>query len=168
MMEHRTRITVPGGPDFLSSLPFAAGETGLSRHHLLRNDAGKPAPDEKQENQVQSATEKGEGHYILCRLCGNRITLTGEKISVLDAHRHTFANPHGYVFRIGCFRTAPGCRPASKGSTDFSWFAGYAWRIQVCGNCSAHLGWDFRSEEHGFHGLILERIVEEQQDGATE
>jgi len=57
---------------------------------------------------------------------------------------------------------------ASAESDDFSWFSGYAWCIEVCGNCSAHLGWGFRSERQGFHGLILERLVEEARDEPTD
>jgi len=168
MMEHGTLRTAAREPVSLPSLPNATAETGYRRYHLLRNDDEEPSPEGKDESRVQSATHKGGGRYLLCGLCGHRITHTGEGIGVGGSHRHTFANPCGHVFRIGCFRTAPGCRPASTETTDFSWFTGYAWRIQVCANCFSHMGWEFRSEGHGFHGLILERIVEERQNGATE
>jgi peptide methionine sulfoxide reductase MsrB len=41
---------------------------------------------------------------------------------------------------------------------EFTWFAGYAWQVGICGNCDAHLGWIFTSDPHRFYGLILERL----------
>jgi len=49
---------------------------------------------------------------------------------------------------------------------DFSWFPGYGWKIAGCGTCLTHLGWLFVSGDGGnFHGLILDRLVEEKQGG---
>jgi len=168
MRQHAPPTTVPREPAYLPPLPHAAGGTDRRRYDLLRRDPRRPAPEEGKEPRTRTVHRNAKGCYLLCSLCGHRITHTGEGIPVQGSHRHTFANPHGYVFRIGCFRSAPGCRPASAETADFSWFPGYAWRIQVCGNCFAHLGWDFRTEQHAFHGLILERLTEERRDRAPE
>lgn len=98
---------------------------------------------------------------ILCANCRHEITTTAEKIEIAGGHRHTFANPHGIVFDIGCFRSAPGCRQTGFLIPEFSWFAGYQWQIALCGNCRVHLGWLFVSGRNDafFHGLILDRLM---------
>jgi len=76
------------------------------------------------------------------------------------AHAHTFANPEGIVFEIGCYRDAWGCGYLGPLSPEFTWFAGYVWRIAVCSNCLVHLGWRFSSPDgHFFHGLITNRLI---------
>lgn len=80
-------------------------------------------------------------------------------------HEHTFANPSGYLYHIGCFATAHGCRSMGAPSTEFAWFAGHSWLIELCGRCGTHIGWLFQSSERRFHGIVLTRIVEEP-DGA--
>jgi hypothetical protein len=139
--------------------PGPAEGTGC---RLLRNAPGHPAPEETDETEIRAEERTRGGGFLLCAACGHRITHNGEKIRVQGAHEHTFANPHGYFFRIGCFRTAAGCRHGTGETTDFSWFSGFAWRIETCANCSLHLGWAFRSGTDGFHGLILDRLVEEE------
>jgi hypothetical protein len=107
----------------------------------------------------ETTTDEG-GRVLACAACGRPITTTAARIEMDGAHAHTFANPHGFVYRIGCFSTAPGCAPVSPPSTDFAWFAGYAWQIAACTGCGEHIGWLFRSGSARFHGLILDRLVE--------
>ena len=102
-----------------------------------------------------------EEEYILCRQCRQAITKPAERIAMQGSHRHTFANPLGVVFEIGCFRSAKGCGYAGAASDDFSWFAGYSWRVCFCSMCLTHLGWIFSQKEGDiFHGLILDRLIE--------
>tara|TARA_B100001971_G_C18130450_1_gene504524 strand:- start:600 stop:848 length:249 start_codon:yes stop_codon:yes gene_type:complete len=76
-------------------------------------------------------------------------------------HRHTFANPHGIVYQIGCFKSVTGCGYAGPASDEWSWFKGFSWRVAVCGTCLLHVGWLFVSKGgYRFSGLILDRIVE--------
>lgn len=75
------------------------------------------------------------------------------------AHQHTFFNPAGIVFEIGCFTQANGCMAAGPPSTEFSWFKGFAWRYVLCSGCFTHLGWLFESSQSSFHGLILKRLL---------
>ena len=93
---------------------------------------------------------------ILCRNCRHLVTHPRERVAMAGSHRHSFANPAGLVFEIGCFRQAPGCRHAGPASPEFSWFPGYLWRIALCRGCRMQLGWRFESPgELGFSGLIL-------------
>jgi len=102
-----------------------------------------------------------EEEYILCRQCRQAITKPAERIAMQGSHRHTFANPLGVVFEIGCFRSAKGCGYAGAASDDFSWFAGYSWRVCFCSMCLTHLGWIFIQKGGDiFHGLILDRLIE--------
>ncbi len=88
------------------------------------------------------------------------VTMGAWRIEVHGSHVHTFANPHGLVFRIGCFSTAPGCVHADWESDDFTWFPGFSWSPAQCAGCGAHLGWRFSSGSSAFHGLILDRLLE--------
>lgn len=102
-----------------------------------------------------------ESRWLLCAMCRNPVTRLSLSIEVGGAHRHTFANPHGLVFRIRCFSAAVGCLSVGVESTEFAWFAGYAWNIEICGRCAWHLGWSFRSEAHRFYGLVDDHLAED-------
>jgi hypothetical protein len=109
--------------------------------------------------QAQAADEDREG-WILCRGCRIPVTRASERRQVEGAHLHTFANPSGIVFEIGCFHSAPGCQYVGPASDEFTWFRGYQWRIAVCRGCLNHLGWAFTSVGgDGFHGLIVDRLL---------
>jgi len=153
------------GSSFPSSPCLFSGKP-LSSATKWRN---RDAPAGEEETEVLERDVCQGGRFLLCAICGHRITHTGERIRVNGSHQHTFANPHGFVFRIGCFLSAPGClEEPSDETTEFTWFAGYAWRIEVCGGCFSHLGWGFRSEDHRFHGLVVDRLVEEPPGEAEE
>jgi hypothetical protein len=95
---------------------------------------------------------------LFCAQCRHPITHDDERIAMQGDHEHSFTNPHGFTFRIGCFRQAPGCVAIGTAATEYSWFNGYQWRIALCANCEAHLGWLFTSPDDRFHGLILNRL----------
>lgn len=127
-----------------------------------------PAENRQHPNRTGTvATEKNQdddttpGHEDLrCKACKHKITTHTETINVSGAHQHTFANPNGIVFEIGCFKIAPGCRHTGPFTPEFSWFPGYSWQISVCGSCLTHLGWRFVSAENDFfYGLILDRLI---------
>ena len=126
-------------------------------------------PSEKSDNEGETTTVEDEAveqspeeeRYILCRQCRQAVTRETERIAIQGSHRHTFANPHGIVFEIGCFRNVISCGYAGKATPEFSWFAGYRWRVCFCAMCLTHLGWIFSSDGGDiFHGLILDRLVE--------
>ena len=114
-------------------------------------------PDADDETEVQPSDAE---EYYLCVGCKGRITGRASETFVDGAHLHTFANPMGIVFEIGCYREAFGCAVAGPASDDFTWFKGYFWKIAYCRYCSIHLGWQFVNTggDH-FFGLISDRIM---------
>jgi len=128
----------------------------------------RPQPDKQNketlENSVEDehrAEESDSEKYILCRQCHQVITSPAEQIAVQGSHQHTFANPHGIIYEIGCFRSVIGCGYAGPVSDEFSWFRGFSWRVAVCTMCLTHVGWLFISSgSDSFNGLILDRLLE--------
>jgi hypothetical protein len=110
------------------------------------------------DDEIRFGEEKEK--KLLCAGCGNVITAQDQRMTVDSKHRHTFFNPAGLVYELGCFRRATGCLPVGESSTEFSWFAGHAWRVGLCSNCQTHIGWLFESGESAFFGLIVSRLVE--------
>lgn len=92
---------------------------------------------------------------LRCAVCDHRITERAYRREMAGAHDHTFVNPAGYTFHIGCFVAAPGCAHLGAPSEAFSWFPGWSWQIAVCSRCRTHVGWIFRLGGEQFHGLIL-------------
>jgi hypothetical protein len=135
----------------------------LVDYHLLRQRSGKKNGPKASEPARKEAPEHApeEEQYVLCRQCHQAITRPAERITVQGAHHHTFANPHGIVFEIGCFKYAQGCGYAGPSSTEFTWFSGYAWRVSFCTLCLTHLGWVFIADSgDSFHGFILDRLIQ--------
>lgn len=124
---------------------------------LLRHAPQSPTPPSA-ETRPRGAKSAAPEPLIRCRACRHAVTRSAERIAKGSAHRHTFANPSGIVFEIGCFRDAPGCEAVGAPSTEFTWFAGYAWQIGVCAACRIHLGWRFSAADR-FFGLILDRLI---------
>jgi hypothetical protein len=116
----------------------------------------------KQASQVQPRTDSQavsrEDSVIVCRNCQEPITEPACQMQMDGTFSHTFANPSGQVFEIGCFSAAKGCVAVPPAFAEFSWFSGYRWRIGICRNCRIHLGWVFGSDQHRFWGLILDRL----------
>lgn len=124
-------------------------------------DAGRGSgstPETREETRIRSQGERA----LLCRRCGHPVTSPRQRIEKGGSHRHTFANPSGIVFEIGCFGQADGCGPSGMASDEFSWFAGYHWQIVICRRCLDHLGWLFLSPGDRFFGLILDRLIESE------
>ena len=130
---------------------------------LLEKEANKPLGVSDSETEDETDQKGKSGRGLLCAWCGNVITAKESAIEKNGSYDHTFANPGGHVFNIGCFRFAPGCFADLVESGDFAWFAGYVWSAAVCARCKSHLGWRFRSEEDTFFGLILDRLVEKDR-----
>ena len=106
-----------------------------------------------------SKRPKKSRRWLLCKQCGRRITREEDRVPILGRHEHTQTNPHGITFRFGSFRAAQGCILAGDPVAAFSWFAGYYWRLALCGGCRIHLGWGFESADAGFFGLVLDRLT---------
>jgi len=111
-----------------------------------------------QTPEVLDRPREDPGCY--CRLCGEFITHQQARISVQGAHEHRFSNPAGFVFDIGCFRSAPGCLSVGEPNGFYSWFDGFTWRHALCRSCGTHLGWEFiAASEAPFFALILNRLA---------
>lgn len=116
-----------------------------------RNESQQPGSESEECEQLE------QNYY--CAECDGLVTDIDEEISVGGGFEHTFANPKGLVFRIGCFDSAVGCASTGRGHSEFCWFDGYLWYIGLCRSCGTHLGWQFRDAENdGFWGLILPRL----------
>ncbi len=116
--------------------------------------------EQKEKSKDKEDFDKKE--FLLCAVCHNRITRKTDKINIDEKHQHTFANPHGLVFHIGCFVNAPGCISYGEETEFFTWFPGYKWRVALCLRCGALLGWAFHSNDEHFFGLILDNLIEEK------
>ena len=121
-----------------------------------------PEGERKRETRVVAGTrdETQNDHGILCANCKNPVTHRDQRTIVSGSHEHTCRNPHGFVFCVGCFREAPGCKAETAATAEHSWFAGYQWSIAYCGRCERHLGWRFSTSADGFYGLILDRLAD--------
>jgi len=147
---------------FQTNLTIVAMECEITGYRLFRttppsdgNPMGASRTDEEKEKALQ------ESEQIVCRQCFHIITRPEEKIQVNGSHQHTFANPSGLIFEIGCFQTAEGCGYTGQASKEYSWFSGYSWRIAVCGKCLTQIGWLFSSSTGAtrFNGLILDKLL---------
>ncbi len=117
--------------------------------------------EQKREHRVDQKVGNApdEERRLFCAACRNPITSQDDRISVQGGQEHTFTNPHGYMFRIGCFGHTHGCAHAGDPTSAWSWFRGYTWRLALCANCNTHVGWLFRAPEEQFYGLILNRLT---------
>lgn len=115
--------------------------------------------DRKQSLKSRATTKPKKEKRLFCAACRHPVTHQDQRIPVQGDHEHRCINPHGIAFHIGCFRAAPGCSAIGAATTEFTWFPGYAWRIALCANCRAHLGWYFQSQDDYFHGLIVARLT---------
>jgi cereblon len=100
-----------------------------------------------------------EPPVIACARCREPITSEGEWMEVSGARQHTFANPHGFCFRIGCFAAARALEAVGEWSGEWSWFPPCQWQVRQCAVCAEHLGWAFRAPGRSFFGLVLDRLV---------
>ena len=129
----------------------------LIKNYLYVAKGGKKNKGKtKKENQKKSEEEK----YILCLQCENKISRPIYRMSHQGSFDHTFLNPAGDLFHIGCFEQANGCVVLGVPSSEWAWFHGCQWQVAVCGQCLTHLGGFFQSEkESPFFGLILDALI---------
>jgi len=109
---------------------------------------------------LDEADDKQPESCIRCAACDHAVASASDRIEVAGRHHHTCINPAGITYRIVCYRAAAGCAGHGSWSHEYSWFAGFAWQINVCARCQVHLGWAFGSDDKQFWGLIADRIVE--------
>jgi len=120
----------------------------------------RPVKETVKTSAGEVSRHRDQRRIIVCRACGFPLTQASSKIEMNGKHKHTFSNPRGYVFQIGCFAPARGIINQGEPTTEFTWFSGYAWNFSLCLQCFAHLGWFFQSGDRQFYGLILDNIAE--------
>jgi len=129
---------------------------------LQRGKHTKDAVDHVKKVETRDTDDSDKKEFLCCIKCQYPITRNRDRIQINEQHQHVFANPHGYIFQIGCFAQAPGCVIAGEETSYFSWFPGYTWRFALCGQCLTLLGWAFRSHDSQFLGLILDKLAYSQ------
>jgi hypothetical protein len=107
-----------------------------------------------------------DGDWVACGACRAFVADSRARFSVDGAHSHSFINPAGLIFRVSCFVAAPGVVPVGDESDDFTWFAGFAWRVALCRTCGEHLGWCYRRLHSEFVALIDDRVIERRAPDA--
>jgi len=112
----------------------------------------------KEQVETDRQTTTPDDDALRCAVCDHRITDRAYRREMAGAHEHTFVNPAGFQFHIGCFVAAPGCKHVGATNEAFSWFPGWRWQVAICGNCHGHLGWIFRLGGEQFHGLITSAL----------
>ncbi len=134
----------------------------LCRPELIKNYL-YVADDEKkikQKTREKVKKKSEEEKYILCIQCKNKISQPIYKMNHQGTFDHTFLNPAGDVFHIGCFKRADGCVVIGEASLEWTWFQGCQWQVALCGHCLKHLGWYYQSETVlPFFGLILDALI---------
>lgn len=109
--------------------------------------------------KIRAGAKPKKEKRLFCAACRHPVTHQDERIPVQGGHEHTFINPHGITYRIGCFHDAAGCAPVGEATQEFTWFSGYTWRIALCAHCRAQLGWRFQSDGDYFYGLITAQLT---------
>lgn len=141
-------------------LAIANHSTGKENILFFKKSNFNEPPGLEPELDISNEEEAVTENLIICRLCNNIITKPSNILDVEGNHIHTFSNPEGVVYRIGCFKEAVGCIPVSEPTYDFTWFPGYRWSVVVCANCLNHLGWHYSSDSSSFFGLVLAYLTE--------
>jgi hypothetical protein len=120
-----------------------------------------PKSDSERERRLSREADDAlqRERRLFCARCHHAVTHQDQRIAVSGGQEHDFTNPHGFSFRIGCFREASGCVATGERTTEHTWFPGYAWQVAQCERCGIHLGWLFASSADGFYGLIIERLT---------
>jgi hypothetical protein len=125
---------------------------------LLRKEKEAPDPSDP-ASDTQTERELKADPALCCSVCMHPITSVSEQIEQLGQHEHHCTNPHGIQFLIGCFASAQGCENVGDWVSEYTWFSGYLWRYSLCSACHTHLGWQFKSDQDSFFGLIKDRLV---------
>jgi hypothetical protein len=116
-------------------------------------------PGHKPKTIRRHETDTLDDQRLLCAHCHHPITRQEDRIHVNGHHEHSYTNPHGNHFHIGCFRDAKGCVPFGSPTQEHTWFPDYAWLLVHCSGCRAHLGWAYHCASDGFYGLILDKLT---------
>lgn len=128
-------------------------------HALREPERAAPRADPFLSTPADPLATRSEGDgWLACRACGQRVAEARDRIEVNGAHAHSFINPEGAIYRVGCFAAAAGVLPWGEPNRYFTWFAGFDWRVAGCRRCGTHLGWTYAAGAASFVALILDRL----------
>ena len=114
----------------------------------------------KKNKSVELKRDANFPEGICCAKCHAFITQAKNAIAVEGQHQHRVTNPMGTTFNIGTYSKAE-CKVESETVSEYSWFAGYAWRIIACPECSQHIGWSYeKGRSPDFYGLIVDKLID--------
>jgi hypothetical protein len=118
------------------------------------------------EAEKKTDADAGTDDAIYCAQCGHLLTRMRWAVD-MDGHERVFINPAGRVFRISCFKEAPGADDEGTPTEEYSWFPGYAWNLAICRGCGVHLGWRFEGTAVPavFFGLIKSALTQSPPSG---
>ena len=133
--------------------------TRITYETIWCKDTAKEPSHGNQAEQTSKRKPK-KGPTLNCLFCRAVITTPKHRIRYDGKHEHVFANPSGYIYRIGCFDEAPGCGAVGAFTPFWSWFPGTQWQMAHCGSCTKHLGWRYRNDTKLFYGLVLDYLIE--------
>ena len=127
-------------------------------------------PDSPERSGTPSAkrersTSEGDEFWLCCAQCGLRVVPSSAIFRPGAETPLVFANPEGMVFELVTASRAEGLTFVGPSVSEFSWFAGYAWRVALCAGCMSHLGWRYEACFSGvtpavFFGLRRAALVE--------
>ncbi|NJK31757.1 MAG: hypothetical protein HC927_04670 [Deltaproteobacteria bacterium] len=100
---------------------------------------------------------------VRCGACDATIARLGDRTVIGPSDLHTFVNPRGEVFELVCFAKAEGAAALGRGTLEFTWFPGHAWRFAICRACGVQLGWHYEGPTR-FWGLDRARLRWPTQD----
>jgi hypothetical protein len=118
--------------------------------------------DKKRRRDLKTDRQESEDPEtpIRCRRCEHPITHIDQQTAIQGVFEHTFLNPSGHVFRVGCFLVADGCMVWGEPTLEWTWFAGFQWQVAMCSQCWTHLGWFYLADDgRCFFGLILDALI---------
>lgn len=143
------------------SRPYIQYHTRCNTPPICVFDKASPWLHDKLQQAVkpEDADEIAPRHALCCMNCRYPVTSIDSTLEINGQHFHQCTNPQGDTFEIRLFAAAT-CVRQGVATTDYTWFAGYAWQLALCSNCLLQLGWAYsRSADADFYGLIAERLT---------
>lgn len=112
---------------------------------FLRESAAAPASGVGENPASSDDVVLGEGGWYACAACATRLAREDWVLEAATQGPLVFANPHGRFFELLLVTHAVGGVFDHLATSEFTWFAGYAWRVGSCASCRAHIGWHFEA-----------------------
>lgn len=117
-------------------------------------------PKQEHQEDVKSGRKASHKAGLCCIRCLHLITEHAAYMELAGGHSHVFTNPSGVTYQLVLYSRAD-CVIHGPATTEYTWFAGYAWQLALCSNCHEHLGWRYRKlGSVTFFGLIRDRLRE--------